>query len=220
MDKKEALKIMLDCAKLYHDSLENKNLLIVSYDNRYNFIETKFTKSNYLHLTGVYTKINPNAFYNKCLQGRLSLEDFLFKNDGTTVLKLSIFPQLMNIHKNANILGKYNYSKPKLVTDKLAGNIRGCIGFDRCGKYYIPKTALKEDIRDLIDEPERIIAIFSKDIKMELYDKLLYSVRDGIDVNIPLGIIDKIDIDNFTYDFKKINEPQIPFEILLKNRDA
>lgn len=219
MKKIDALKIIIECAKLYHTNLENKNLLIISLSkSKYNFIEAKFLSSNYLHLTGVVTNFKPNSFYNKCIQKKISVEDFNFKSDGTTVLKLTVLPQLMNFHKNANIIGDYNHTQPKLFTDKLAGNIRGCMGFDKFGKYYIPKTLLQADIRDITAEPERIIAIFSKNIKDELYNKLLYTVNDSINVGITNVILNKIDIDNFTYTFtlKKISN-DLSFVNLVKN---
>jgi hypothetical protein len=54
-----------------------------------------------------------------------------------------------------------------------AGNIKACIGLNKNGCYYVPVTSLKEDIRDLVTNQERIIAIFEKDICEALYSKLV-----------------------------------------------
>ena len=62
------------------------------------------------------------------------------------------------------VIVNFNGSKPKLYTEKLTGNTLGCMGLVKKGSYYVPITALKEDIRDLVIEKERIIAIFSKRI--------------------------------------------------------
>ncbi|MDP4268293.1 MAG: PBECR4 domain-containing protein [Bacteroidota bacterium] len=209
MDKQDALKIIFDCAKLYKDNLEGKNLIFLSVLNKtkFNYIETKFLKSNYQHLTGVVVdenKISPNNFYRKCINQRLSINDFDFKSDGTTLLKLSVLPQLMNISKNCNMIGNFNGSKPKLYANKLAGNVRACLGLSKSGSYYVPVTALKEDVRDLIIEQERIVAILSKSISTKLYTHFLYSAKDvRIESDIPDEILQKIDLENLTYNFNE-----------------
>lgn len=223
MNKNEALKIILNCAKLYKDNLENKNLLIISekQDKNLYFIEAKFLGYNFLHLTGVAInkKITANSFYNKCLNRRLSLDDFDFKSDGTTILKLQVLPQIMKISKNANMIGEYNGSKPKLYTDKLAGNVVGCIGLKIDSNYYVPVTVLKEDMRNLVVERERVILIFSKSIKSKLYNNLVYMVKDigNLKQNLSNKLLMKIDIDNLTNDFGNRFVKKCPItEMILK----
>ncbi|NMM61201.1 hypothetical protein HBE96_00485 [Clostridium sp. P21] len=208
MDKQEALKIIISCAKLYQQNLENTNLLIVSLKTRkVNFLEAKFLRGNYLHLAGVVTNngISAQLFYQKCLNNKLSLKDFEFKGDGTTPLKLSVLPNLMNIHKSLNMIGDFNGSKPKLYADKLTGNIMACIGLTKSGAYYAPCTTLKEDIRPLINNQERVIAVFLKNMKEQVYTSLTYIAKgfNNIEVEkIPVDILNKIDIDNIKSSFK------------------
>jgi len=70
LDKKEALKIVFDCAKLYKENLASKNLLFLSLykKTKFNYLEVKFLKGNYQHLTGVVINedISPSNFYEKC----------------------------------------------------------------------------------------------------------------------------------------------------------
>lgn len=207
MDKTDALRIIIECAKLYELNLENKNLLFLSKvnKNKFNFLETLFVKGNYLHLTGIVIindKISPNVFYEQCLSRKLSVNSFKFKEDGTTSLKLLVLPQLMNIARNSKMIGNFNGSKPKLYADKLTGSVRACMGLSKKGYWCVPVTALKEDIRDLIKEKERVIAVFTKKIHCELYNNLVYTAKGIIimESDLPKQILDKIDIENLIYD--------------------
>lgn len=75
-------------------------------------------------------------------------------------MKLSVLPQLMKIYRSAKMVGDYSFTKSVLYTEKLVGNITASLGFVRDDKYYIPNTALKEDIRDITIKPHsRMLAI-------------------------------------------------------------
>lgn len=209
LDKKEALRIIYRCAKLYQENLEGKNLLFVSLHNknRFEYIETKFLKGNYQHLTGVVvdeTTISPAYFYEKCINRRLSINEFEFKSDGTTPLKLSVLEQMMDIHKNSKMIGVFNGTKPALYSDKIIGNIVACMGLVKDSQFYVPVTILREDIRDIIENQGRIVAIFSKSIHYKLYGYLLYNVK-GMEANHAISneIIEKIDFSNLIHNFRE-----------------
>lgn len=97
--KKQAIKIITDCAEKYKNELADKTLLFVCCDKHNNVIchEFSFYSWNYMHLTGVKTKfqyenrekhLSATDFYNKCLSHKLSPSDFDFSEDGTTHMKL------------------------------------------------------------------------------------------------------------------------------------
>ena len=189
MDKKEALKIILACSKKYSNHLVNNNIMFISVKNKNQFkcIETVFLPRNYRHLTGVISQKQEAAsfFYNKCLSNNLRLDEFELANDGTTALKLQVLDKLMEIRKTAKILGEYNNSQPKLYTDKLAGGIHGCIGFTLNSKgFYVPNTALKIDIRDIIESKERVVCIASKKITDTSYRNIDYCAKDYLTEDI------------------------------------
>lgn len=147
MDKNEAIKIIVDCANEYHSNLENHNILFVfGKQPKIEVMETVFLSTNFLHLTGI--KESPllhnktRFFYKKCLENKLSPDDFEFSSDGITELKLNVLPKIMKIYKTAKMIGDYNNCKQRLVTDKLAGNIESCLGFIMCNQFYIPNTVL------------------------------------------------------------------------------
>lgn len=125
MTKKEAIRIIVECARLYHENLEGKNLLFIfgAPQNPERF-ETVFMPRHILHLTGVYTKLSSSDFYDRCLKSRLSVSDFVMPNDGTVEMKLAVLPQLMRISKTAKMIGDYDSSKSLLYTEKLAGGDR------------------------------------------------------------------------------------------------
>lgn len=145
MKKEAAIKIITECAKDYHKFLENRNLLFVFGTVQKPFcFEAVFLPRHYCHLTGVNLvtdRISGSVdFYKRCLKGQLSPKDFSFASNGTTQMKLTVLPQLMKIHCFAKMVGEYNFTKSLLYTEKLAGNVTGCMGFARDGQFYLPSS--------------------------------------------------------------------------------
>lgn len=148
MNKITAIKIIRDSAIVYENQFVNKNLLIVFGNIKCpDTVEIKGSSSNFLHLTGM--KINKvycsssEMFFKKAIHNKLQERDFDFR-DGSTIQKLQVLKQVLNISRNANMIGDYNYNSAhiKLDTHKLAGNVRACIGFKRNGRYFVPNTVL------------------------------------------------------------------------------
>ena len=185
MTKRDAIRTMVDCAKLFHENLEGKNVLFVfGVQQKPEFFEAVFLPRHFLHLTGVITKISSSDFYDRCLKNRLSISDFGMPKDGTAEMKLTVLPQLMQIPKNAKMIGDYDASKSLLYTEKLAGGVSACMGFVRDRKYYIPNTALREDIRNVSIKPQkRILAIYRKSIKEPQYQERCF-LQKGLDVSV------------------------------------
>lgn len=184
MDKKEALGIIFRCADLYERNLCNRMLLIISCNNSGNRIhatEIQFDRTNFMHLTGVKfentERIPPDSFYVLCLSRRLRTEQFDLAPDGTTVSKLRILPAMLGkSNLGANMIGDYYDQKPKLITDKLAGNVRGCIGvvYDVDRESYFPNTVLNLDMRHSVRNQQRIIATYRKGKGESKYTELVY----------------------------------------------
>jgi len=215
MKKDEIIKIITTCAKEYKKNLENKNLFFIfEYKQRVGYFETVFLPRNFLHLTGIEINgsIKSTDFYELCLRNQLSPSAFETTPNGTTDMKLSILPQLMKIHKTAKMIGEYDFSKSFLVTEKIAGNVTACLGFIRDGDYYIPNTALKEDIRNITAKPQqRVIAIFRKDKEEVKYSLLCYTAK-GVqfeNLRLPNEISEKIDFNNITFGFPASNTSQL-----------
>jgi len=195
MDKRRAIKIITKAAELYRDNLEDQKTLFLygipsevkkqlqTQGNVLSAIksyEVAFHGYNFLHLTGVELNKKNIAsaihFYQKCLDKRLSENDFTFAKDGSTSQKLDILESMMLIKKNATMIGEFTDKGPKLYAEKVAGNVCGCIGFvkDRNTKLNVPNTLLKKDIRDVTAQPVyKIFAVFSKHYTDVKYTQLI-----------------------------------------------
>ena len=150
-------------------------MFIYKENKKFIYIETKFLKSNFYHLTGLESKnINPNYFYEKCLNNKLKESEIQIKKDGTTMLKISVLQSLMYIHKNAKMIGDFNGTGIVLSTEKLVGNTTACLGLRKADKYYICNTLLKADVRKLSNNNKKIVCILSKNIKDKKYEEITY----------------------------------------------
>lgn len=194
MDKRRTIQIMTKAAKLYKEHLEDQKILFLygvpseinkqlltdsKHLSAINKYEVVFHRGNFLHLTGV--KLNRNTvlsaihFYEKCLDNRLTESDFVMSKDGSSGQKLDILENMMNIKRNATMIGEFTDRGPMLFAEKVAGNVGGCIGFvkDRNTKLNVPNTLLKKDIRDVTKKPmQKIYAIFSKGYTEDKFSKI------------------------------------------------
>ena len=201
MDKRRVIQIITKAAELYRDNLEDQKVLFlygIPFEVRNELqteekvllsikgFEVAFHRYNFLHLTGVRLNKNGTAsaihFYQKCLDKRLTENDFVLAKDGSTRQKLDILENMMLIKKNATMIGEFTGIGPRLFTEKVAGNVCGCIGFvkDRNTNLNVPNTLLKKDIRDVTAQPTyKIFAVVSKH-----YTEKRYSFFDKIDKSI------------------------------------
>lgn len=139
------------------------------------FIETKFLKSNFFHLTGLISnQVNPKIFFEKCLKKQIKTNEIKIKEDGTTMLKLQVLHNLMCINKNAKIIGDFDENKLYLSTDKIIGNTNACLGLKKIDKFYVSNTALKVDIRKISKNNKQVICILAKKITENKYTKITY----------------------------------------------
>lgn len=168
--REAARRRVLNCAKLYKSKLLNKKMLIIyreRRDNTVRCIEVAFYERNFQHLTGLELldedgnvlhnhSIN---FFRKCLENKLALDEFRFREDGTSHLKLEALPVLMDVTKITKITGDYNSLRPYLLVDKVIGGVNFCLGLSREEDVYVPSSALLENIKKLTDSPSQVLAI-------------------------------------------------------------
>lgn len=199
MDKKEAIRIITECAKKYEKQLSNQNLLFLFGEAKNpKFIEAAFLPFNFMHLTGAnISSIKSNRFYNLCLNQKLKEIHISIYKDGTTEKKLSVLPQLMDISSTAKMIGDFNNTGFLLQSEKIVGNTVAIMGFVKVNGYYIPNTALKEDCRNLSSEsPKRILAILKKPMAEKQYQTITYLAKklDFHNIKIPPELENKIDV--------------------------
>jgi hypothetical protein len=120
----------------------------------------------------------------------LTVEQFSFSDNGTTPLKLEVLPQLMEIYKNARMVGDYDNSRAYLYTEKIAGGVTANLGFVKDENYpesgfYVPNTTIKDDIRNMSLKPvQRVLAIWVKKAPDSKYPLLTYLAK-GISLDMP-----------------------------------
>ncbi|MCM1387725.1 MAG: PBECR4 domain-containing protein [Bacillus sp. (in: Bacteria)] len=212
LTKEDARRRVLNCAKLYQHKLLNRKLLIIyreRQDNTIRYIEVVFYERNYQHLTGVEL-INKDGivlhnqsmnFYRKCVENKLGLEEFQFKQDGTTQLKLAALPVLMDITKITKITGDYNNMRPYLVVDKVIGGVNFCLGLSKEDNVYVPSSALLEDIKKLTATPSQVLAILEKDMNADTYSIVKHVAKELNlrHLSMPDEIRDMIHLEDYTY---------------------
>ncbi len=214
--KEEARRIVLNCAKKYNENLLGKNLIIIYRDRVTNDIcdiEVIFNKENYQHLTGLelvdksgnLIKNQSVNFYRKCIEKKLGINEFRFRADGTTQLKLSALPVLMDITKITKITGEYNNSRPYLIVHRVIGGTGFCLGLTKVNNFYVPSSALLENIKKLTNEPSQVLAILEKDTDQRVFSKIKH-VAKGLNLKklvLPNEIANKISLENYVFKGKE-----------------
>lgn len=206
----EARRIVMQCAKQYQANLLDRMFIVIykdGIDHIIKDIEIKFSKRNYQHLTGIEL-IDDNGnlrehvselFYTKCVNNRLSKTEIRLKKDGTTNLKLAALPVIMGIHKVTKIAGDFNNVRPYLVADKVVGNVNFSLGLKQVDSYYVPASALLENIKQLTDVQSQVLAVISKEAGEHIFSNIRH-VAKGVDLNclsIPTEIAEKINLEHY-----------------------
>jgi hypothetical protein len=181
---KEALQAILSCANLYNDQLLNRKFLFIYRDKngKYGHIEVLFRKKHFMHLTGSDRTDDNTAihFFSKCIDNTLSIKDIVKTN--MMDLKLAVLPSLMKIHKNARMIGSFK-GEPlqQLLTDKLVGHSKGCMGFvlDHDEDFLVPNTVLYGNTREMIIENNQIIAVYFTSVESTKYGMLCYVAQNS-----------------------------------------
>lgn len=143
-------------------------------------------------------------FYRKCIENKLGMEEFQFKADGTTYLKLMALSSLMDITKVTKIIGDYNNIRPFLFVDKVIGGVNFCLGLSKENDNYVPSSALLEDIKKLTYSPSQVITILQKEINSDIYTDVKH-VTKGLDLHriiLPDEITKLISLENYVYKAK------------------
>ncbi len=210
--KEQAVDTIIRCGKEYKEKLNNTKILVIYRDREINetdAIEILFRPSNFQHLTGVMLvdrngKIKQGRsieFYKRCISNPfITKEEILFKEDGTTPLKLSALPALMDLTKITKICGNYNNSKKDLVADAIVGGVSFALAvskYENSSNEYFPRSALLEDIRNLVDNASQVLAIFQKPIADKGKYKMIRYVAKGVtisNVELPSKIRDAIEL--------------------------
>ena len=176
-DAKQALQIIIKAAKEYDEKLNDKHFLIV-YRNK-NEICTccvGFRDMNFLHLTGVKTKLPAQQFYSACLSGKLSVKDIEVDTKGKVQQKLAVLPYLSELLYHNCMIGDFIKSGIVIKADYFVGDTKAVlsVGF-RYGKTVdIPVTLYNENVKKLSNSTCKVLAIFVKSYHSDYYGECTY----------------------------------------------
>lgn len=128
-------------------------------DYEYLLCSQAFTKSecyivtayadNYLHLTGLHTKLDAVTFFEKCYNGTLTESEFDFckkgqsekEVKGSVRRKINALPTIMNMF-NSETTVEEDFTKNRIHCSFATGNVSATLGYIVSGKAK-PMTLLK-----------------------------------------------------------------------------
>lgn len=200
-DKKKTIEIIVQAAKNYKEYLQDKVFLIIYTENRVTkTVQVEFRDSHFLHLTGVYTKLSAKRFYEKCINQKLSINDFELEKGGKTQQKLMVLPLLHELLYNNCMIGNFINAGIYIRADYFVGNTKATlsVGF-RYGKNVdFPVTLYKEDVRKLSQPTNKVLAIFKRDYDQVNYMECTYLSKGQEIGKLPIDeeIKASIDVDD------------------------
>lgn len=189
-DKKTALQIIVNAAKEYELKLNNKHFLIVyQEESEAKNVCVGFRDMNFLHMTGVKTRLAAQQFYSACLDGKLSENDFEIDDKGKVQQKLMVLPCLSELLYNNCMIGNFINSGIYIRADYFVGNTKAVlsVGF-RIGKSIdFPVSLYNEDVRKLSQPTNKVLAIFVKDYHQQSYRECTYLSKGQKFNKLPLS---------------------------------
>ena len=168
---------LMQCALIYKSLLMDYEYLICSqaFKNRSYYIFYG-TKDNFLHLTGVNTKLKAADFFFKCLDQTLTEDDFDFSKPnqsdkdvkGCVRKKLKVFPGIVDILK-PGVIAEEQFSKGKIFCSFATATGTLTLGFIAPGKSR-PKTLLEGNH---LKNPKPVDLILRKPVNTELFEEII-----------------------------------------------
>ena len=152
-NKKMALKIVVEAAKNYEKYLKDKHFLIIyQMGKSKKSVTIGFRDMNFLHLTGIRTKLSAKRFYLACVSGKLAEKDIELLNNGTTQQKLTVLPYLHEVLYHNCMIGHFINSGVYIRADYFIGDTKAVLSIGlRKGKTVdIPVSLYKENVKTLV----------------------------------------------------------------------
>ena len=180
-DKNTALKIVIEAAKNYEKHLKDKHFLIIYQQGKNKqSVCIGFRDINFLHLTGIKTKLSAKRFYSACIAGKLSEKDIDFSENGTTYQKLAVLPYLHEVLYHHCMLGYFVNSGIYIRADYFIGDTKAVLSIGiREGKTTdIPVTLYKENVKMLVSPVYKVLAIFSKEYNEDQFMSCTYLSKE------------------------------------------
>lgn len=180
-DKKAALKIIIDAARQYEDKLNDRHFLIIYRERKdIKAVSVGFRDMNFLHMTGVKTRLSAQQFYAACLESKLSEKDFEIDNKGKVQQKLIVLPYLAELLYHHCMIGNFINSGVYIRADYFVGDTKAVlsVGFKNGTNIDFPVTLYNEDVRKLSQPTNKVLAIYTKYYNEQSYNTCAYSAKN------------------------------------------
>lgn len=180
-DKKAALKIIIDAARQYEDKLNDRHFLIIYRERKeIKAVSVGFRDMNFLHMTGVKTRLSAQQFYAACLESKLSEKDFEIDNKGKVQQKLIVLPYLAELLYHHCMIGNFINSGVYIRADYFVGDTKAVlsVGFKNGTNIDFPVTLYNEDVRKLSQPTNKVLAIYTKYYNEQSYNTCTYLAKN------------------------------------------
>lgn len=164
--KERVKNIAIDCAVKYTNTFCNYEYLMISNAFAEKYVKIHADKDNYMHLLGINSNLSASDFYNKCIKGTLTTNDFDFKKKnqsekstkGSVREKIVALPLFCNMFSAFDIECQQNFSKGKVSCSFASASNKYTIGFVATGR---PMTLMKNNQLDK-NKSKPVIAVQEK----------------------------------------------------------
>ncbi|MBO4900794.1 MAG: hypothetical protein J5509_10955 [Lachnospiraceae bacterium] len=208
IDRRKAIKTVIEAASNYERFLNNKSFLIVyKTEKGIEYVDVVFRSWHFLHLTGLKTKLSAKQFYETCLENKLSEKDLIFDNSGKAEQKLKVLPYLHDLLYHNCMIGEFINSGVMIQADYFVGDTKLILslGFRRESNRDVPVTLYAGDVRKLTNPTNKVLAIFVRSFSEEIYNNNSYISKDTVieDLDLPKDLVLIPDNDNLEDSKKK-----------------
>lgn len=190
--KERVKNIVISEANDYFQVYVENSYLIFSADFKMKeYYVLAAEKDNYLHLIGVNTELKAKDFFEKCVFGTLTEEDFDFEKQsqnpnsvkGSVRRKINCLSHLNKLFESNELVFEEGFKKNSIICAIAASDQKVTLGFTS-GKKSRPKTLLKGNE---LKKQTSVDLILSKKRNASKFDKVVYG-----DVSILKENIDKL----------------------------
>ena len=147
-------------------------------------------EDNFRHLLGVHTNLSPSSFYEKCLNGELSEQDFDFAKEGqdeksvkgSVRRKIAAFPGFLSM-MTKELVVQESFSKNKVFCSIATTDCAVTVGFIGT-KSSRPRTLLKGDQIDW-QKAGTVDLILRKPSGEQLFTEVVFGDQSAVEKYFP-----------------------------------
>lgn len=187
-DKKKLFKEIQKAKAVFDEVLLNKEYKYIYKDiitGKIKSFEMKCMANNFLHLTGVKTRLTGSTFYSALDKKKLSFRDIDYKKNGTTKLKLDMFRRLKLLFTSAVQVSLHDdFFTLRLEVDILVHRSKRefkdiILGLkrDKSGEHFVPASLLKQKPNKVGTNFSPVLQILQKDRNEKEYSRIVYQSK-------------------------------------------